>query len=57
MDKIIRCITSDGAIMAAAIDASDIVFTAKKLHHLSKSATAALGRLRSEEHTSELQSR
>lgn len=45
MDKIIRCITSDGAIMAAAIDASDIVFTAKKLHHLSKSATAALGRL------------
>lgn len=45
MDKIIRCITSDGAIMASAVDASDIVFTAKKLHHLSKSATAALGRL------------
>lgn len=31
--------------MASAIDASDIVFTAKKLHHLSRSATAALGRL------------
>lgn len=45
MDKIIRCITSDGAIMASAIDASDIVFTAKKLHRLSRSATAALGRL------------
>ena len=45
MDKIIRCITSDGAIMASAIDASDIVFTAQKLHHLSRSATAALGRL------------
>ena len=45
MDKIIRCITSDGAIMASAIDASDIVFTAKKLHHLSRSATAAMGRL------------
>lgn len=45
MDKIIRCITSDGAIMASAIDASDIVFTAQKLHKLSKSATAALGRL------------
>lgn len=45
MDKIIRCITSDGAVMASAIDASDIVFTAKKLHHLSRSATAALGRL------------
>ena len=35
MDKIIRCITSDGAIMASAI----------KLHNLSRSATAALGRL------------
>ena len=45
MAKIIRCITSDGAIMASAIDASDIVFTAKKLHNLSRSATAALGRL------------
>ena len=45
MDKIIRCITSDGAIMAACVDASDIVFTAKKIHHLSRSATAALGRL------------
>ena len=45
MDKIIRCITSDGAIMAACVGASDIVFTAKKIHHLSRSATAALGRL------------
>lgn len=45
MDKIIRCITSDGAIMAACVDASDIVFTARKIHHLSRSATAALGRL------------
>ena len=34
MDKIIRCITSDGAIMAAAIDASDIVLTEKKLNQL-----------------------
>ena len=45
MDKIIRCITSDGAVMASAIDASDIVFTAKKLHDLSRVSTAALGRL------------
>ena len=45
MDKIIRCITSDGAVMASAIDASDIVFTAKKLHNLSRCSTAALGRL------------
>ena len=45
MDKIIRCITSDGAVMASAIVASDIVFTAKKLHNLSRVSTAALGRL------------
>lgn len=45
MDKIIRCITSDGGIMAVCIDASDIVFTAKKLHRLSPVAAAALGRL------------
>ena len=45
MDKVIRTITSDGAIMAAAIDSSDIVFTAQQVHKLSPSATAALGRL------------
>ncbi len=45
MDKLIRCITSDGAVMAAAVDASDIVFTAQRLHKTSPVATAALGRL------------
>ncbi|MDP4121146.1 MAG: Hsp33 family molecular chaperone HslO [Bacillota bacterium] len=45
MDKIIRCITTDGGIMAFAIDSSDIVHTAKKLHCTSPCATAALGRL------------
>lgn len=45
MDKIIRCITSDGAIMASAINSTDIVYTAKKLHNTSPAATAALGRL------------
>lgn len=45
MDKIIRCITSDGAIMASALDASDICFTAQRLHNTSPAATAALGRL------------
>lgn len=45
MDKIIRTITSDGAIMAAAVDASDIVFTAQSLHKTSPVATAALGRM------------
>lgn len=45
MDKIIRCITSDGAVMASAIDSSEIVYTAQKLHKTSNVATAALGRL------------
>ena len=45
MDKIIRCITSDGAVMAYAIDSTDIVYTAKKIHKTSPVATAALGRL------------
>lgn len=45
MDKIIRCITSDGAVMAAAVDVSDIVFTAQSLHKTSPVATAALGRM------------
>ena len=45
MDKIIRCITSDGSLMASAIDSSDLVFTAQSLHSLSKTTAAALGRL------------
>lgn len=45
MDKIIRCITNDGAIVVTAANTSDIVFTAQKLHKTSPSATAALGRL------------
>ncbi len=45
MDKIIRCITSNGAVMVSAIDSTDIVYTAKKLHGTSASATAAFGRL------------
>ena len=45
MDKIIRCITSDGAIMASAVDASDIVYTAQRLHKTTPVAPAALGRL------------
>lgn len=44
-DKIIRCITSDGAVMASAIDTSDLVYTASKIHCTSPVATAALGRL------------
>lgn len=45
MDRIIRCITSDGSLMASAIDSTELVFTAQKLHRLTKTSTAALGRL------------
>jgi len=45
MDRIIRCITSDGGIMAAAIDSTYIVATAQQVHKTSAVATAALGRL------------
>jgi len=45
LDRIIRCITSNGAIMASAIDTSDTVYTAQQLHSLSPTASAALGRL------------
>ena len=45
MNKIMRCITSDGSIMAAAIDSSDIVHIAQGIHKSSPVATAALGRL------------
>lgn len=45
MDKIIRCITSDGSIMATAVDTTNIVYTAQNLHHTSAVTTAALGRL------------
>ncbi len=44
-DKIIRCITSDGTIMAEAIDSTNIVYTAQKIHKTGPVATAALGRL------------
>lgn len=44
-DKIIRCITSDGAVMACAADTTDIVYTGAKIHLTSPAATAALGRL------------
>ncbi len=45
MDKITRCITHDGAVMAAAIDSTETVFTAQRIHNTSPVATAALGRL------------
>lgn len=45
MNKIIRCITSDGSVTAAAIDSTDLVYAAQKIHGLTPVATAALGRL------------
>ena len=45
MGKLIRCITSDGLIMATALDSTDIVSKAEKLHKTSAVCTAALGRL------------
>lgn len=45
MDRIIRTITFDGSLMAAAVDSTEIVYTAQKLHKLTKTGTAALGRL------------
>ena len=45
MDKIIRCITSDGAVMASAIDSTDIAYKAGVIHGASPVACAALGRL------------
>lgn len=45
MAKLIRCITSDGAIMVSAIDSTDIVAKAESLHKTSAVVTAALGRM------------
>lgn len=45
MGKLIRCITSDGLVMATALDSTDIVSRAEKLHGTSAVVTAALGRL------------
>lgn len=45
MGKLIRCITSDGLVMATALDSTDIVAKAESLHKTSAVMTAALGRL------------
>ena len=45
MGKLIRCITSDGLIMATALDSTDIVSKAEQIHKTSAVVTAALGRL------------
>ena len=45
MGKLIRCITDDGAVAAYALDSTDIVSEAERLHKTSAVVTAALGRL------------
>ena len=45
MGKLIRCITSDGAVMATAVDTTDIAAAAEQYHGTSAVVTAALGRL------------
>lgn len=45
MGKLIRTITSDGAVMATALDSTDIVAAAEQYHKTSAVVTAALGRL------------
>ena len=45
MGKLIRCITSDGFVMATAVDTTDIVNKAEQIHTTSAVVTAALGRL------------
>lgn len=45
MKNLIRCITTDGSILACAVDSTEIVAHAERIHHTSAVATAALGRL------------
>lgn len=45
MGKLIRCLTTDGTVMAMALDATDIVARAEQIHRSSAVVTAALGRL------------
>ena len=44
MKNYIRCITSDGSIVASAIDSTNIVARAEQIHKTSAVVTAALGR-------------
>ena len=45
MGKQIRCITTDGLVVAYGLDSTDIVSAAEKYHKTSAVVTAALGRL------------
>ncbi len=45
MSKAIRCLTTDAAVVAVAIDATEMVAKAEQIHKTSAVVTAALGRL------------
>ena len=45
MDKLVRCISSDGTLTVMAADTTDIVNTAQEIHKTSAVVSAALGRL------------
>ena len=45
MGRLIRCITSDGMVMAKAVDSTDIVSRMERIHKTSAVMTAAGGRL------------
>lgn len=45
MGELIRCITDDGLVMATAIDATDIVAEAMRIHKTTPVMTTVLGRL------------
>ncbi len=44
-DRIIRCITTDGAVVISAAETTGITYEASRIHRTSAVATAALGRL------------
>ena len=45
MGKCLRCLTRDATVMALAMDTTDIVGEAERIHGTSAVVTAALGRL------------
>ena len=45
MRKLVRAITNDGAVLACAVDSTDMVAMAEKYHQSSAVVTAAMGRL------------
>lgn len=45
MGRLIRCITSNGQVMATAVDTTNIVASCERIHKTSAVVTAALGRL------------